>query len=136
MKTHVLAFLFVLAAQFSYSQQMDLVGQWHLVNIKHVNNGQTHSMEDEFKKGTISLDFYFTKEGKFKQSGNAAGDGKVSTQEGTWKLMDNKLINSINYEGRMIDVDYICKLKGDTLVATRTNPSGSMSIINIFVKAR
>lgn len=136
MKTLVVAFFLVWAARFSYSQQIDIVGQWHLVNIKHVTNGQTHSMADEFKNGNIFLDFYFTKEGKFKQSGNAAGDGKVSTQEGTWKLTGNKLINSIRHEGRMIDVDYVCELKGDTLVATRTNPSGSMSIINIFVKAR
>lgn len=136
MKTLILAFFLVLAAQFSFSQQIDLVGQWHMVNIKQVAGGQTRSMEDEFKKGTIFLDFYFMQEGKFKQSGNAAGDGKVSTQEGTWKLTGNKLINSINYEGRTIDVDYQCEIKGDTLMAKRTNPSGSMSIINIFVKAK
>lgn len=42
-----MAFLLVLAAQLSYAQQIDLVGQWHMVNIKHVTNGQTRSMEDE-----------------------------------------------------------------------------------------
>ena len=136
MKTLVLALLFVAAGLYSKAQQIDLVGQWRLVNIKHVVNGQTSSMADEFKKGTIYLDFFFTKEGKFKQSGNAAGDGKVSTQEGTWKLTGNKLVNSISYEGRSIDVDYVCEQRGDTLVATRTNPSGTMSIINYFVKAK
>jgi hypothetical protein len=136
MKTITLVFVFLLASFVSFSQELNLAGQWHLVNIKHVMKGETHSMADEFKKGTIFLDFYFAQDGKFKQTGNAAGDGKVSTQEGTWKLTGKKLINTIEYMGRQMDVDYICEQKGDTLIATRTSPNGEMSIINVFVKAK
>jgi hypothetical protein len=136
MKTLTLIFGFLVASFVSYSQEINLVGQWHLTDIKHVANGETHSMRDEIQKGTFFLDFYFTQEGKFKQSGNAAGDGKVSTQEGTWKLTGNKLINSIEYMGRQMDVDYICEQKADTLIATRTSPNGDMSIINVFVKVK
>jgi hypothetical protein len=136
MKTLTLIFVFLVASLVSFSQEIKLVGQWHLTDIKHVNNGETHSMKDEIKKGTFFLDFYFMQDGKFKQSGNAAGDGKVSTQEGTWKLSGSKLINTIEYEGRQMAIDYICQQKGDTLIATRTSPNGEMSIVNVFVKTK
>jgi hypothetical protein len=136
MKTLSLVFGLLVASFVSSAQNLNLVGQWHLTDIKHVNKGEAHSMKEEIQKGTFFLDFYFTQEGKFKQSGNAAGDGKVSTQEGTWKLTGNKLINSIEYMGRKMDVDYICEQKADTLTATRTSPNGEMSIINVFVKVK
>ena len=136
MKTLTLIFGFLVASFVSCAQEINLVGQWHLTDIKHVNKGETHSMREVIQKGTFFLDFYFTQEGKFKQSGNAAGDGKVSTQEGTWKLTGNKLINTIEYMGRQMDVDYIYEQKGDSLVATRTSPNGEMSIINVFVKVK
>ncbi|MCK9639049.1 MAG: lipocalin family protein [Prolixibacteraceae bacterium] len=136
MKTLSLIFFFLAASLVSYSQEMNLVGQWHLTNIKHVNKGETNSMADEIRKGTFFLDFYFMQDGKFKQSGNAAGDGNVSTQEGTWKLTGKKLIITIEYQGHQIDVDYVCEQKGDSLVATRTSPNGEMSIINEFVKVK
>ena len=136
MKTLLLIFGFLAVSLLARSQDLNLVGQWKLINIKHVTNGETHSMADEIKKGDFFLDFYFTADGKFKQTGNAAGDGKVSTQEGIWKLTGKKLINTIDFQGRQLDVDYGCEQKGDTLIATRTSPNGEFKIINVFLKAK
>ena len=70
------------------------------------------------------LDYYFLNDGKFKQTGNLADEsnGAVTTQDGTWKTMDNKLIVTLDMGGRKLDIDYTWELKDKNLVLTRTWP--------------
>ena len=68
-------------------------------------------------------------EGKFKQTGNLSGEGTVSTQEGTWKITENKVIMTLQLGERKMDIDYTYELKENTLFLTRTSPDGNMKVI-------
>ncbi len=76
-------------------------------------------MEAEIKNGTATTDFYFMKDGKFKQTSNMSGSGMLETYDGTWTLNGSKLIITLSLQGQLIDVDYMCELKNELLVLTR-----------------
>jgi hypothetical protein len=53
----------------------------------------------------------------------------VSTQEGTWKITENKVIMTLQLGEQKIDVDYSYELKENILFLTRTSPDGNMKVI-------
>ena len=130
MKPTVFVLLFFLAVTASKSQVNDLIGTWTVFEMTQISGQNSQKMtEDQFKANGTYEDYFFMKEGKFKQSGNLSGEESVSTQEGTWKIMENKLIMTLQLGERKMDVDYTYELKENTLFLTRTSPDGNMKVI-------
>jgi len=133
MKTTFLILTTVLLFPFLQSQEINLEGTWGIVGCTHITpEGTQKVMEAEIQKGEAITDFYFMKEGKFKQTSNMAGNGKTDTYEGSWKLNGNKLIVTLRIGDRQLDVDYTCEFKEDLLSLTRSKPDGTYHIVNTF----
>ena len=139
MRTLVLLIIsaFIFCANYSkeQEQQTTIEGTWGIVDLTYKTpDGTQKVMEAEIKNGTATTDFYFMKDGKFKQTSNMSGSGMLETYDGTWTLNGSKLIITLSLQGQLVDVDYMCELKNELLVLTRTSPDGKMSIINTFKK--
>ena len=130
MKPTVFIFLLFLAISTSKAQVNDLIGTWTVFEMTQVSGQNSQKMtEDQFKAEGAFEDYFFLEKGKFKQTGNLSGEGTVSTQEGTWKIMENKMIMTLQLGEQKMDIDYTFELKENTLFLTRTSPDGSMKII-------
>lgn len=128
-------FIFCANCSKEQEQQTTIEGTWGIVDLTYKTpDGTQKVMEAEIKNGTATTDFYFMKDGKFKQTSNMSGSGMLETYDGTWTLNGSKLIITLSLQGQLIDVDYMCELKNELLVLTRTSPDGKMSIINTFKK--
>jgi hypothetical protein len=115
--------------------EINLEGTWGIMECAHVIQGVTQKIfVEEIKNGQAITDFFFMKEGKFKQTSNMAESGTLDTYEGTWKITGSKLIITLLIGAVQADVDYTCELKSNLLVLTRTSPDGSISIVNTFKK--
>lgn len=116
-------------------QGINLEGNWGITECAYVTQGGTQKiLVNEIKNGQAVTDFFFMKEGKFKQTSNMSGSGNMETYEGTWKITGAKLIITLLVNGNQADVDYTCEQKSDLLILTRKSPDGSMSIVNTFKK--
>lgn len=128
-------FIFCADCSKEQEQQTTIEGTWGIIDLTYKTpDGTQKVMEAEIKNGTATTDFYFMKDGKFKQTSNMSGSGMLETYDGTWTLNGSKLIITLSLQGQLIDVDYMCELKNELLVLTRTSPDGKMSIINTFKK--
>ena len=128
-------FIFCANCSKEQEQQTTIEGTWGIVDLTYKTpDGTQKVMEAEIKNGTATTDFYFMKDGKFKQTSNMSGSGMLETYDGTWTLNGSKLIITLSLQGQLVDVDYMCELKNELLVLTRTSPDGKMSIINTFKK--
>ena len=128
-------FIFCANCSKEQEQQTNIEGTWGIVDLTYKTpDGTQKVMEAEIKNGTATTDFYFMKDGKFKQTSNMSGSGTLDTYDGTWALTGSKLIITLSLQGQLVDVDYTCELKNELLVLTRTSPDGKMSIINTFKK--
>ena len=116
-------------------QGINLEGTWGITALAYVSQGGTQNVfVNEIKNGQAVTDFFFMKDGKFKQTSNMSGSGTMDTYEGTWKITGTKLIITLLINGSQGNVDYTCEQKSDLLILTRTSPDGSMSIVNTFRK--
>jgi hypothetical protein len=130
MKKIVFLLLCLWFVSISNAQVSDLIGTWTVFEMTHVSGQESQKItEDQFKAEGAFQDYYFMEEGKFKQTGNLSGSGSVSTQEGTWKIMDSKVIMTLQLGEREMDVDYTYELKENILYLTRTSPDGNMKVI-------
>jgi len=130
MKTTVFILVCFLTAAAAKAQVNGLIGTWTVFEMTQVSGQNSQKMtEDQFKANGAYEDYFFLEEGKFKQTGNLSGQSTVSTQEGTWKIIENKVIMTLQIGERKIDVDYTYELKENTLFLTRTSPDGNMKII-------
>jgi len=130
MKQTVFVFLLFLAISTSKAQVNDLIGTWTVFEMTQVSGQNSQKMtEDQFKAEGAFEDYFFLEKGKFKQTGNLSGEGTVSTQEGTWKIMEKKMIMTLQLGEQKMDIDYTYELKENTLFLTRTSPDGSMKVI-------
>jgi hypothetical protein len=130
MKTTVSILLCLLAVSSLKAQVTDLTGTWTLFEMTNVAGQKTQkTTEDQLKANGSFLDLIFMVDAKFKQTSNMSGSGTASSQEGAWKIKDNKLIITLQMGERKMDVDYIYEQKDNTLVLTRTSPDGNMKII-------
>ncbi len=128
-------FIFSANCSKEQEQQINIEGTWGIVDLTYKTpDGTQKVMEAEIKNGSATTDFYFMKDGKFKQTSNMSGSGTLETYDGTWTLNGSKLIITLSLQGQLVDVDYACELKNELLVLTRTSPDGKMSIINTFKK--
>ena len=128
-------FIFCANCSKEQEQQTTIEETWGIVDLTYKTpDGTQKVMEAEIKNGTATTDFYFMKDGKFKQTSNMSGSGMLETYDGTWTLNGSKLIITLSLQGQLVDVDYMCELKNELLVLTRTSPDGKMSIINTFKK--
>jgi hypothetical protein len=135
MKTIVFILLCFLAVSASKAQVNDLIGTWTVFEMTQISGQTSEKMtEDQFKANGAFEDYFFMEEGKFKQTGNLSGEGAVSTQEGTWKIMENKVIMTLHLGEKKMDVDYTYELKENKLFLTRTSPDGNIKIIMVCRK--
>jgi hypothetical protein len=125
MKTKAIILLLFVTATVSKAQLNELTGTWTVFELSN-EAGQNSSKltEDQFKSNGLLLDYSFMENGRFSQTGNLADEsnGAVTTQEGTWKTMDNKLIVTLEMGGNKVDLDYTWELKDKNLILTRTWP--------------
>lgn len=106
-----------------------------MFEMTYVTGEGTQKMtEDQMKANGSVTDFFFMEEGKFKQTSNMSGSGTLDTYEGTWKIVENKLIITLRMGEQNIDVDYTYELKEKALVLTRTSPDGTMKIVSTYRK--
>lgn len=130
MKKIVFLFICIWFVTLSKAQVSDLIGTWTVFEMTQVSGQDSHkTTEDQFKAEGAFQDYYFMDEGQFKQTGNLSGEGKESTQEGTWKIIENKVIMTLQLGERMMDVNYTYELKENILYLTRTSPDGNMKVI-------
>jgi hypothetical protein len=130
MKTTVFLLLYLWSVSTSNAQVSNLIGTWTVFEMTQVSGQNSQKMtEDQFKAEGAFEDYFFLEEGKFKQTGNLSGEGTVSTQEGTWKITENKVIMTLQLGDQKMDIDYTYELKENTLFLTRTSPDGSMKVI-------
>jgi len=116
-------------------QGINLEGTWGITALAYVTQGATQNVyADEIKNGQAVNDFFFMKDGKYKQISNMSGTGTKETYEGTWKITGTKLIITLFINGMQADVDYTCEQKSELLILTRTSPDYSMSIVITFRK--
>jgi len=94
-----------------------------------MNQDSYKMTEDSLKARDLFQDYFFMEDSKFRQTGNLSGQGTVSTQEGTWKITDNRIIMTLQMGEQKFDVDYTLELKDNILLLTRANPAGTMKII-------
>ena len=135
MKTIVFILLCFLAVSASKAQVNDLIGTWTVFEMTQISGQTSEKMtEDQFKANGAFEDYFFMEESKFKQTGNLSGEGAVSTQEGTWKIMENKVIMTLQLGEKKMDVDYTYELKENKLFLTRTSPDGNIKIIMVCRK--
>jgi hypothetical protein len=132
MKITVITLLFFLTFPVSNAQLKELTGTWSVFEISN-QSGQDSSKltEDQFKSNGLVFDYFLMDDGKFKQTGNLADEsnGAVTTQTGMWKTIDNKLIVTLDLEGRKLDVDYTWELKDKNLVLTRSWPGMKVTMV-------
>jgi len=130
MKTTVFLLLCIWSVSASNAQVSNLIGTWTVFEMTQVSGQNSQKMtEDQFKAEGAFEDYFFMEGGKFKQTGNLSGEGTVSTQEGTWKITENKVIMTLQLGERKMDIDYTYELKENTLFLTRTSPDGNMKVI-------
>ena len=114
------------ANQDSDAQQdaeKEIIGTWTVFEMTHIANQDSGKMtEDTLQKYGLFEDYFFLEDHKFKQTGNLAGDGAVSTQEGNWKITGNMMIMTLQMGTQKMDVDYTWKLQEQILFLTRTFP--------------
>lgn len=135
MKTLVFILLCFLTVFASKAQVNDLIGTWTVFEMTQISGQTSEKMtEDQFKANGAFEDYFFMEESKFKQTGNLSGEGAVSTQEGTWKIMENKVIMTLQLGEKKMDVDYTYELKENKLFLTRTSPDGNIKIIMVCRK--
>ena len=135
MKTIVFILLCFLTVSASKAQVNDLIGTWTVFEMTQISGQTSEKMtEDQFKANGAFEDYFFMEESKFKQTGNLSGEGAVSTQEGTWKIMENKVIMTLQLGEKKMDVDYTYELKENKLFLTRTSPDGNIKIIMVCRK--
>lgn len=116
-------------------QGINLEGTWGITALAYVTpTGTQNVYANEIKNGQAVTDFFFIRDGKFKQTSNMSGSGTMDTYEGTWKLAGTNLIITLLINGSQANVDYTCEQKSDLLILTRKSPDGSMSIVNTFKK--
>ena len=129
MKTTGIIILFFFTVTASKAQVYELIGTWTVFEMTQLFNQESHKMtEDSLKAHNLFQDYYFMKDSKFKQTGNLSGHGSVSTEEGTWKIADDKMIMTLQIGGRKRDIDYRWELKDKILLLTRTNPAGTFKV--------
>ena len=130
MKTTVFLLLYLWSVSTSNAQVSNLIGTWTVFEMTQVSGQNSQKMtEDQFKAEGAFEDYFFLEKGKFKQTGNLSGEGTVSTQEGTWKITENKVIMTLQLGEQKMDIDYTYELKENTLFLTRTSPDGNMKVI-------
>lgn len=130
MKTTVITMLVFLSITAAKAQVNELIGTWGVFEMTQMMNQESYNMtEDSLKAHNLFQDYYFMEDSKFRQTGNLSGQGSVSTQEGTWKTTDNKIIMTLQMGEKKFDVDYTLEMKNNILLLTRTNPAGTMKII-------
>ena len=135
MKTTVFILLCFITVSSSKAQVNNLIGTWTVFEMTQVSGQNSEKMtEDQFKANGSFEDYFFMEEGKFKQTGNLSGEGAVSTQEGTWKIMENKMIMTLQLGEKKMDIDYTYELKENKLFLTRTSPDGNIKIIMVCRK--
>ncbi len=125
MKITVITLLFFLTFPVSNAQLKELKGNWTVFELRNESDQNSSKLtEDQFKSNGLSFEYSFLENGKFKQTGNLADEsnGEVTTQEGTWKTVDNKLIVTLEIGGQKLDIDYTWELKDKNLELTRTWP--------------
>ena len=133
MKTTIFLLFCFLSFAASRAQVPDLTGTWTMFEMTYkTNEGVEIMSEDQMKSNGSVTDFIFMEEGKFKQTSNMSGSGTMDTYEGTWKLMENELVLSLNLNERLIDIVWDVEFIENTMNLSRTNPTGTLTIINSF----
>lgn len=135
MKTLAILMMLFLTAAYSGAQEENLVGTWKIVGFAYTtSNGTDRIMEDQIKSANTVEDVMILPDGKLKQISNTSGSNNLDTYEGTWKAADNKLYLTININDHPMNIEWKYKLTDNTLVLSRSNPSGSLTIENTFRK--
>jgi len=135
MKPTVLFLLFLLTAPAIKAQEVSFIGTWTMFEMVYVVGDNTQKMtEDMMKVNNAFTDLFILEDGKFRQTSNMSGSGTTDTYEGTWKVVENKLIITLLINTQSIDVDYTWEMKPDALILTRTSPDGSMKIVSSYKK--
>jgi hypothetical protein len=133
MKTTVFVLVCLFYCSVSIAQVVDLTGTWSEFEMTNKSSGDLQVLTTEkMKANGFFTDFFFMKEGKFKQTSNMSGSGTTDTYEGTWKLEENKLTVNLKIGDQFMDVVWDFEFKNEIMNLSRTSPDGSFTVINSF----
>lgn len=117
------------------AQTVELTGSWSIVSFSTTNQGQSMVMDEkQLKEEGAIWDFYFGEDGKFSQTSNMAGDGRMGTWEGAWDIEEDNLIIKLIVEGREMEIVYHFKLEDGNLTIERSSPDGSWKMTAVHRK--
>ena len=135
MKTlSILLFLFLTLCA-SQAQIPDLTGTWKEFEMTYkTSQGNQVMTENQMKENGSITEYFFMKDGKFRQSSNMSGSGILETYEGTWKVDGNKLVITLEINGQKMDMVWDLNYKDKVMKLSRTSPDGSLTIVNSFRK--
>ena len=134
MKTLFATFFCIATCLVSNAQTTDLNGSWDIIEFGMVSDENTNKTEeDQLKKDGSVWSLFFMEEGKFKQSSNMR-TGTMESQEGTWKTSEDILALELQFNEKIIKLEYTFELKENILVLNRSNPMGTMKIVTKFRK--
>lgn len=135
MKTLFLLFVITFSASLCKAQENNLVGTWNIIECAYSSGrGTERILEQDILSGSIVTKFFLMDEGKFKQTSNTSGAGSLDTYQGSWEVSDNKLIITLYINNRSVKIEWDYDLKENILVLSRRNPTGNLTITNIFRK--
>jgi hypothetical protein len=98
------------------------------------SQGNQVMTENQMKENGSVTEYFFMKDGKFRQSSNMSGSGILETYEGTWKVDGNKLVITLEINGQKMDMVWDLNYKDKVMKLSRTSPDGSLTIVNSFRK--
>jgi hypothetical protein len=131
-----LIFVFSLVITFSISQAQNagLIGSWDIIEFGMVSDDNTNKTEEaQLKENGAIWSLFFMEKGKFKQTSNMR-TGEIESQEGTWNTLEDILELEMQFNEKIIKLEYSFELKENILVLNRSNPRGTMKIVTKFRK--
>ncbi len=113
-------------------QENDLIGTYNIIEFEVINdNVSNKTTKTQLEENDSVWNLELMEDNRLSQSSNMHS-GQLETQEGTWKSSDNSLTFLLQLNNREIELIYTYKLKNDSLILNRSDPTGTMKIISKF----
>jgi hypothetical protein len=135
MKTKIILLLTFLTITVTKAQVVDISGTWTMFEMAYLTDQENQKVtEDQMKANGSFTDYFFMSEGKFRMISNMAGTGTTDTYEGTWKLEGNDLKLGLKINDQVMDIVWKFEYKDKIMKLSRSNPEGTLTIVNYFRK--
>lgn len=135
MKALVISIIYLMMFSSLNAQEGGLPGRWSISEVVYTTEQGTQKvMEAEILDGSAVTEMELLADGTFTQSTNMTGSGNMENYQGKWKASGTELIFTLEIAGQVRDIVWTFDVKDNTLTLTRTNPAGTMKLVNAYRK--